>query len=558
MKTIRELIEKFMYEHLEYHISMVDEGGDDTVFRGIRVMDDPVKFVKGALINTTVSLYLYYLKNGDARAEKTLAALKKFVKSASEDRMETWGKLSTLRGMAKLYKAGKLDVIPSEHIELLKEKTNYEDFFSKSELRLRNAATNYMQVAMACAGLRELMGWDTEPYCEKIRDKFISIAMDGNENGYMDENPPMARFDRYSILVTSEMSDTLGDVERDVPQKVLDNLAHAAKMCIGMANEKGDGINYGRSLSCHGDGAVLEIIASAFARGLIAPEDKDTALLYSIRITEKIFNFWYDKSLRSFNIWWDGRSTNKYRQDHRVLEVNMDMANHMLTTLANFEEAGLADTLPSLDKLPAPKEWTVSEFDFLNTPEQVAKTVVLRRGDTLVMLPLVGIGNWYEKSGYMPCPNICGVIEAAPEAPYPFFIPEYKTENGDTYRPIQFYTSVTTKQDRSAVKLRALGDLAKCGDKQPVRSEYGFEVNFVFEGDVIRAEYVTALKNANATMLIGYHGDTIDCKVFGFDGETEENVDGVYDFKTPAGAITKAITYRASTVNTLGYEVKLK
>ena len=158
----------------------------------------------------------------------------------------------------------------------------------------------------------------------------------------------------------------------------------------------------------------------------------------------------------------------------------------------------------------------------------------------------------------MPYPNICGVIEAAPEAPYPFFIPEYKTENGDIYRPIQFYTSVTTAQDGNAVKIRALGNLAKCGEKLPVRSEYGFEVNFVFEGDVIRAEFVTDLKYATAEMLIGYHGDTIDCKVFGFDGEAEETVDGIYDFKTPAGAITKAITYKASNVNALGYEVKLK
>lgn len=557
MKTVRELIEKFMYEHLEYHISMVDECGDDTVFNGIRVMDDPEKFVKGALINTTATLYLYYLKSGDKRADKTLFALQKFVKSACKDQMMTWGKLSTLRGMAKLYKAGKLDVIPNEYIEILKEKTNYEDFFSKSELRLRGAATNYMQVAMACAGLRELMGWDKEPYCEKIRDKFISIAM-GAENGYMDENPPMARFDRYSILVTSEMSDTLGDVERDVPQKVLDNLAHAAKMCVKMSNEKGDGINYGRSLSCHGDGAVLEIMASAFARGLISSEDRDTALLYSIRIIEKIFNFWYDKELRSFNIWWDGRSTNKYRQEHRVLEVNMDMANHMLTTLENFEAAGLADTIPSVKELPSPNEWVNFEFEFLNREDQVAKTVVLRRGDTLVMLPLVGIGNWYEKSGYMPYPNICGVIEAAPEASYPFLVPEYKSENGDRYRPIQFYTGIEAENDGKTVTVKAIGKLAKYGEKQPVRSEYGFEVKFVFEGDYICAEYVTELKNADAEMLVGYHGDSFECETLGFDTESEVNVSGEYDFKTPTGAITKAVTYSAKNAKALGYKIKLK
>lgn len=558
MKTIRELIEKFTYEHLEYYVSMVDKDGNDTVFRGIRVMDPPAEqFVHGVLVNTSVSLYLYYVKNGDERAEKTLSAVKKFIKNACSTQIKTWGKLSMLRAMAKLYKAGKLDAIPAEDIEILKEKTNYEDFFSKEEMKLIGFATNYMQVAMACAGFREMLGWDTEPFCDKIRDKLISIMMNGSDSGYMDEDPPMARFDRYSIIVTSELSDTLEAVEREVPRSVLDNLAHAAKMSVQMANEKGDGINYGRSLSCHGDAATLEILASAFARGLIADEDRDQALLYCIRITEKLFNFWYDKELRSFNIWWNGRSTNRYRQEHRVLEVNMDMANHMLTTLHNFEIAGLADTLPNIDKLPSPENWVATPITFRKDMEQSAETIILRRKDTMVMLPLVGLGKVYMNAAYQPYPNICGIIEGAPEAKYPFLVPQYKTEDGDLYRPTQFYTDIKTESRCGRVKVTAKGKLAMLGETYPKKSEYGFETTFSFSGDTISAEFVTDLEGAEAEMLVGFHEEGFTFKATGFDGNREETVDGVYKFMTPAGPIVKAVTYTAKKAGKLSYKITL-
>ena len=559
MKTIRELIEKFMYEQLEYCVSMVDKDGGDTLFRGIRVMDGPAEqFVYGALVNASVSLYLYYVKNGDERAEKMLSAVKKFTKSACSAQIKTWGKLSVLRAMANLYKAGKLDIIPADDIEILKEKTNYEDFFEKSEMKLIEVSTtNYMRVAMACAGFREMMGWDTEPFCDKIRDKLIFIMTNGSDNGYMDEDPPMARFDRYSIIVTSELSDTMEAMEREVPQPVLDNLAHAAKMSVQMANEKGDGINYGRSLSCFGDAATLEILASAFARGLIADEDRDQAHLYCIRITEKIFDFWYDKELRSFNIWWNGRSTNRYREERRVLEVNMDMAIHMLTTLHNFEIAGLADTLPNIERLPYPEKWVATPFTFRKDTEQSAEAIILRRKDTMVMLPLVGLGKMYMNAAYQPYPNICGVIEAAPDAKYPFLVPQYKTEDGALYRPTQFYTDIKTESRCGGVKVTAKGKLAMLGEVYPKKSEYGFETTFFFSGDTISAEFVTDLEGAEAEMLVGFHEEGFTFKATGFDGNREETVDGVYNFLTPAGPIVKAVTYTAKKAGKLSYKITL-
>ena len=558
MKTIRELIEKETYEHIEYYLSLVDKYGEDFIFEGQRAMDDPAKFVKAILLYNATVLYLYYLKTGDERAEKALTLIKKFVKLCCRDYFKTWGKLYILRAMIKLDNAGMLDIIPSEDIEILKEITNYEDMLDKKEMKLLcGRPSNYFHVAMGCAGLRELLGWDTEPFCDNIKAKLLSIMENASDNGYMDEEPPYGRFDRYSMLLTSEFCDTLGLIKKEAPKYVLDNLEHVTKICVKMANEKGDGVNYGRSLSCHGDGAILEIFSTAFAKGLVAKEDMDVALLYSIRLAEKQLNFWYDRERRSYNLWWDGRSTNSYRGVKRVLEVNMDMASHMLEVLHNFEMAGLADTLPNIDQLPCPENWEATELAFSVKEDSVAKTIILRRKDTLVMLPLVGLGNYYMHAPYLPYPNICGVIEAAPEGAYPFLIPQYKTAQGELYRPIQFFTDVKTECSNESITVIAEGKLTKLGGTHPEKSEYSFKTTYNFCGDDLCAEFVTDLAEAEIEMLVGWHRDDFTITTTGFDTQKEEIVDGVESFKTPAGAITRAVSYTAQKAGKVSYKITL-
>ena len=558
LKTLRQLIEDFTYEHLEHYVSLVAQGGEDTVIFGVRALDDPEKFTHGALVNAATALFLRYKERGDRRAERTLALLNRFLDIVVENQVKTWGKLALLRAMAKLHKAGMLGVIPADKIKIIKEKTDYEDFFDKEKLAVRGYPTNYTQVAMACAGLRELLGWDSTPVCAKISEKLVDIMQTSSDYGYMDEDMPMGRFDRYSILVSSEFSDTMQDVGGEIPAPVLNNLAHSAKIALQMANERGDGINYGRSLSCHGDGATLEVLSSAFARGLIDGADRDTALLYCVRITEKILNFWYDKERKSFNIWWDGRSTNRYRQVHRVLEVNLDMANHLLTTLANFELAGLADTLPRINSLPCPEGWIATDLDFIADGNSRARTVILRHRDIMAMLPLIGVGKVYANAAYQPYPAICGVVEGAPEAKHPYLIPEYKCPDGSVFRPIQFYTDIKTEQDGGAVRVSARGNLAKLGAQYPERTEHSFTTVYRFEGNEISASFETDLDYTEAQMTLGRHGETAELLAFGFDSCKSETTEDVYDFFTPSGRITEAQTYTATHKGTLSYRITLK
>lgn len=556
MSTVRSLINGFVWEHLEYYVDMVDRGGEDTVFEGIRVLDEREKFVHGALVNATAQLYIHYVKENDKRADLTLQRLKKFIGFIEPHPCKTWGKLSVLRALAHLKKASLLDSIAPETLEMLKEKTDYEDFFNKETLELKGAPTNYMQVAMACAGLRELIGFENDGYCDKIRDKFLSILKNGAIDGWMDEQVPYGRFDRYSMLVTSELSDTMSDLNKEFPEFAADNLRKMAKLCVFMANNKGDGINYGRSLSCHGDGACVEALSSAFMRGLVDEADKDVAIAYSVKIIEKTLNFWYNSQKRSFDIWWNGRSTNRYRQVHRVLEVNLDMANHLLTTLNNFELAGLADSEPKT-VIKTPENWICKVVPFKEGADTTAKTVVLRKGDTVAMLPLIGLGSLYFGAAYQPYPAICGILEGAPEAQMPYLVPQYTLADGTLARPIQYYSDVSVSDENGNITVTAKGTLCALGERLPSKANGSFTSVFEFASDAVTASFTAEVDVKSIETVIGVHNENNVITPYGFDTSEPIATEGVYDFMTPHGPIVKAEKLTKNGNGTVGYTVKL-
>ena len=552
--TIRSMIEPFAYPLIERYVNEVDLGGEETTLFGVRVLDEKEKFVLGTLAEKAILLYIRARKNQDENADDALRKVKKFLGYATESDCKTWGKFALLRGYAALKKAGLIDDIDPELTEKVKEKTDYTDFFNKETVSV-NMPSNYLQVAMACAGLRELLGWENEGWSGIIREKLISV-MEQSDGGWMDEQPPYGRFDRYSILVTSELSDTLEKIGAALPPSCAENLRLAADICLKMANRRGDGVNYGRSLSTHGDGAAAEILSSALARRLIGQEDIPLALAYIAAVVRKLTTFWYDEKRGSFNIFWDGRSTNRYRQVHRVLEVNLDMANHMLTLLHNLEIAGLADRAVDFSIIPAPEKWTATEVIFSEGEGRRREAAILRKGDDLVMLPLIGAGSLYRSAAYLPFPALLGRLEGAPEAEMPFLVPEYRRGEA-RYMPISFYSRVETREGDDCVTVRAEGKLAVIGEKYPAESDIGFTAEYRFEGAKISARYSTGEPMDEAGMIVGSHTGRGDLTAVGFDEEQAIPTEGVYDFMTPTGPILTAAACRAAHPSVIGWDAAI-
>ena len=550
MTTIRSLVDGFVWEHLERFITLVDEGGENTVFDGVRVLDEPEKFVHGALVNATAHLYVHYVKTGDSRCEITLERLKKFFSFVLNTDIKTWGKLSCLRGVFALHSAGLLNKIETATVEILKIKTDYKDFYDTDKNEIISLPSNYYRVAMACAGYREKLGWDSDNFSVKIAQKLTDIISRGAVNGWMDEEPPYGRFDRYSLILSSEFADTVMDLGLEMPEFLKNNLKNAAEISLFMANNRGDGVNYGRSLSCHGDATPLEIIASALAMGILGDDKKDLALAYSAKIIEKIFSFWYDAKKGSFDIWCGGRSTNKYRQHHRVLEVNLDMAMHLIATLTNFERAGVADTQINASVLKSSNTREVLRVDFTESKNRAL--FIIKHKDTMCMLPLIGPGSVCDWAAYMPYPSICGFIEGAPQAHMPFLVPEYMLE-GKTARPIQFYDKFIASEKEDELTVTAFGNLAFFENNTPTSSIFSFKSVYTFTDDYVDVRFSTNAPYDSASMISGVHNENDVLSVYGFDSSCYVPTDGEYDFMTPSGAIVKASKYYTENKNDLGY-----
>ena len=454
MPNIKNTIENFLYPFIDKQTKVIAEGGEDTEIEGIRVLHEDSAFTHGALIHATIILYIHYAKKKDARADEIKDRLFKFIDiTLKKTKVFTWGKLGILRGLNKLLRENMISVIDSTRLSKLKELTDYSDFLDKESVALINYPANYYQVALACAAYREKLGFENDGMSDKIEEKFLESTFSSGDD-FMDDEPGYGRYDRYSLILTSEVSDLYRDIERVLPQNVCKNLQKCAKYCLDMANGVGDGFNYGRSLSVHGDLAPAEILSSAISRNLLNEKDCQLSLSYTSIILQKIIYFWYNAEKQSFNIWLDGRTTNDYRQIHRLLEVNMDMECHLYTLYDNIVAAGLED-VQIFAKIPYPEKWEYTKIEFADN----YVSYILRYRDCLAMLPFIGTKVWGLVSAYNPFPAICGVIEGSPESKLPFLIPEYSDSDGNKYRPAHFINSTEEKEIDGGLMITAYGNL---------------------------------------------------------------------------------------------------
>lgn len=553
MKTIRQLIEGFVYEHLERMTRLAYEGGEDSVLCGIRCFDDPEKFVQGAAVDNAIHLYLYTKKQGEEeKAAQVLKRLLRFLDMASAQDMKTWGKLAVLRGFCRLRDADCLDVISEAVIETMKQKTDYGDFFDKETMSLRGYPTNYLQVAMACAGYREKLGWEADGMSRKIAQKLMESMNAFSGLGWMDENPPYGRFDRYSIMIASELADSLYAVGMELPETVRRNLRDSAEAMLALMNEKGDGIAYGRSLSVHGDASGPEVFSTALAHGVLPPEKLQPALWYSIKSLERLIDFWYDQKIEAFNIWFDGRTTNAYRQKARILEVNLDMANHLINTLHNFERAGAADILPDY-RYEQPETWQCEEICF---EKKNRSLFVLKRGTYMFQLPIIGAGNLFHWTAYLPFPAQAQWIESPPEFELPFLVPKIIFSDGCEAMPIQYFSDIGVKKGPDKVIITTVTDgLCGMAGQLPEKLAGTCKAVYTFAGNRISVRFEIDTQVEVREIQMGFAGKSgFMPQPAGMEPLLEKAVADDRAYDTPHGALEKYILWHTSENHAVGYD----
>lgn len=442
---MRQIIEERLHPIMENLFNRIVEGGLTLQIDGTPAYNEKAQFVGGKVINEACYVALEYLKTEDS-----LKKLGNVIRMVSDMPMETWGILNGISGLYRLKKAGMLEnVADTETLEKLKKSMDWSTFVDVDDhYALIHKPTNYYGVAFGIARHRELLGWEEEGHSKILLERLLEhIDRYSGEYCFMDETPGEGRFDRYSILVPSELASQLLATGWQVPEKIRKMLAKSARIFIELANEQGLGFSYGRSIGAYGDTAALEVLsAAAEVGGILSKEEMEIAYGYSIKLMEHMVDFWYDREMESINMWEKGRKTDNYRNKNRILGENLSLSMQMVNSYEHWVKAGYGekkicpDFAGKLEKLPAHLYVPFAKGEYERG------LAIVRDGRNIWSLPLISGGQrMYDKDSYLPVPFQYQVLQGVPEYCHGQLIPQLWMEDGQVLMPVSYMSDIRTQ-----------------------------------------------------------------------------------------------------------------
>lgn len=496
---LKELANDKIIPHLKYLIDEIIMYQNDLKLNGVEVYSSGDVFVPGKIVNGAA--YVLTMIDSDER-EEYKEKVKELIKFTASKEMKTWGYLNYIMGLYRLSENGLLDeLLDPETLEVLKESLDWRHFVNLDDLSLINLPTNYYGVAYSVARYRELLGWDDSNFSQKLFDKlFDHVEKYSGECLFMDETAGEGRFDRYSILIPGEVCSTLSSTGLEIPETLLKMLRQSANICLSLANETGNGISYGRSIGAYGDTAVLEILSIAAKLGILTDDEIEIAYGYNVKIVEKFVSFWIDPTMKSINMWENGRRTDGYRHKGRILGENFSLCCQVLHIYHQWIDAGYQDK--SINK-----DWNkmISNLPRYNYfPFAKGKLdrglAVIRDNEHVFSVPFINGGGgtsgdvngkrYYCASAYLPIPFELRTLEVPADTHYAQLTPRITTKNGDKLMNIAYMKNIITDVQENCFTVSYTQDcLCNVDDGYPEQDDsVKSEVKFVFKANTIEKE----------------------------------------------------------------------
>lgn len=448
---MKETIE-LLHRRMEDFFWKIAEEKEDLTIDGVRGYNDKAQFVAGKVINLSCYVVVKSLKGTD-RYEEGLKSLSDVIRMVSGMPMETWGILNGITGLRRLQLLGMLDdVVDAETMERLKTSMDWRTFVDvNNNYALINKPTNYYGVAFGIARYRDLLGWEPEGYSQILLNCLMKhIETYSGEYSFMDETRGEGRFDRYSILIPSEVTGLLLAGGMEVPELIRKMLKKSAHIFLSLANENGLGYSYGRSIGAYGETAALEVLsAAAVLDGVLTEDEKKLAYGYSQRLIKTMVHFWYDEEMQSINMWDKGRKTDNYRNKNRILGENLSLSMQIISTLEHWADAGVTS-------MEEPENWTAmlpgakveGELIRFAKGEFDRCLAIVHDGKHVWSLPMISGGKeYFDKDPYLPVPRENLVQEGVPEHNYGAWVPQLMLANGDRVMPICYINEVEDQQE---------------------------------------------------------------------------------------------------------------
>jgi hypothetical protein len=569
---MKRIIDDELIPFMKGYFKLIYDKKEELVIEGVEVYNPKAQFVAGKVINCCS--YIAMLEEKDSlEGQNLLFQLKEIIDFTSKMPMETWGMLNGLVGLYRLKLKGVFEqVVKGETLDRLKKTMDWRNFVDiNNGFELINKPTNYYGVAFGVARYRELLGWETEEFSSILLKKLMKHIDDySGEFRFMDETPGGGRFDRYSVLIPGEIASLLTATDVAVPEKLVKMLRKSADIYITLANDKGNGFTYGRSIGAYGDTASLEILSIAAYLDILTEEEKEIAYFYNINTIKKLTSFWIDKEMKSINMWERGRRTDGYRNKNRILGENLSLCMQVVNSFEHWSKVGFEEKClqhnceERLEKLnPYTLYWFAKgEYD--------RAMAVIRDKNHVFSLPLIsGAEGYYKKTPYLPIPNESRVLETAADTIHPNLIPKIILNDDTEIMPIAYIKNIWSKEIEGKCYLtywqdelcNISGNLPEKYEGIIYRGAYCFrsgqvskEDTFYFsEGTEVKEFYMefatfSEEPNIEDNKITFGKGSISSIEVNGFEEVLVEKLDNNEFYNTPHGALKYRIQWRKKRV----------
>ncbi len=495
--AMNRTVQTQLVPQLERLVARLDAERDQMQLGGVRVLEASDKFLPGKIALGISDLADAHAKADPKALKKDLAAFNSLADLTAGMDNHTWGIYYYLLALRKLQAAGLLDqAVSPATLERLKRQLDWRSFVRVPEYTLIDLPTNYYGVAFGVARLRFLLGWEDEAGSKRLLTELMDhYRRYSGTYGFSDETDGEGRFDRYSILLVAEICERFMETGMPVTDEIKGMLRRSADIALMLANPRGDGFSYGRSLGPYGDTAALEILTAASSLGVLTPDEQVHAYAYSSRIAAKYANFWVNPATQSVDMWDQGRATDGYRAKNRILGENFSLLHQFMAANQRWEESGFKDKAPAADlQRWVAKTQPISRLVWFAKGDYDRALVLHRDKSTLFSLPFINGGSGqYDNSPYYALPFAQGLVAGTPDsgAARPQLLPKFELEDGTQLLPAAYFKNIQTHTaDGSFIASVHQDDLAKLGGKKPAKDpRVQVDTTYRFEaGKVVRVD----------------------------------------------------------------------
>lgn len=445
---------------LERLVEQLLRDGRDTKVDGIAVFGGGDRFLPGK-IAATMAHRIVALDANDPRLDQRLREFADMADLTLANENESWGLYYYIAALHDLHARGLLErAVRPATLAALRAKLDWRRFV-RPDLSLINLPNNYYGVAFSIARFRHLLGWEDASTGDQLLARMIDhYRKYSGEYGFADETEGKGRFDRYSVLLIGEIAHRLLETGMTPSDEVKAWLRKSVDLLLPRFNLHGEGFEYGRSIGTYGDTAFLEVLTAAALLKVMTPVEERMAYAFSSRVTARYMDFWIDPVSGSVDMWgrthWgQGRRTDVYRGEARILGENFSLARQHIYTNAIWNRLGYRGQVPDagfarwLDTLPR------STMTWFARGVHDRGLVTIRDGKRMIALPIInGAEGQHMNNPYFPIPFSPGMLAGSADATFPQLLPRITLDNGDVLMPLAFFKDVRVTRRGAVTDVR--------------------------------------------------------------------------------------------------------